>query len=354
MTKGQLFGLFVTEIAQAIAPLGIEKYRAAQIARWLYQCGVTDFRDMTNLPATQRDKLAAAFSVYAPLCKARQESADGKTTKYLLFLSDGHTIETVLMRQPYGNSVCVSTQIGCAMGCLFCASAIGGFVRNLTEGEMVAQVLYIQRELEQAGQNVTSVVIMGSGEPFLNYDHVLRFIRLCHDKAVLGLSYRSFTVSTSGIVPGINRLAEEGLPITLAISLHATDDNLRTTLMPINKTYGLKDILAAADHYSAATGRRVTYEYTLIRDVNDRLDHAKQLASLLKGKLAAVNLIPVNPVPEQNLHRPSQTTIDAFASVIKKAGIAVTVRRERGSDIQAACGQLKKQMRNIGSEENFD
>lgn len=354
MTKPELFGLFVSEIAEAIQPLGIQKYRAAQIAHWLYKQGVSAFQEMTNLPAAQRDVLAASFAVPAVSCVARQDSADGRTTKYLLSLSDNQAVETVLMRQPYGNSVCVSTQIGCAMGCLFCASALGGVVRNLESSEILAQVLYIQHELAKEGQTVTSVVIMGSGEPFLNYDNVLRFVRLCHDPAILGLGYRSFTVSTSGIVPGINRLAAEGLPLTLAISLHAPTDELRTTLMPINKTYKIADILAAADHYAALSGRRITYEYTLIRDVNDQLHHARLLVSLLRGKLAAVNLIPVNPVPDHNLHRPASAAIEAFAAALKKGGLAVTVRREMGTDIQAACGQLRKRARENRGRESFD
>ncbi len=343
MNKPDLYGHFLPEIAALITPLGLEKYRAAQIAEWLYKRHITDFQAMRNLPQAQRNILTENLTATTVTVAAQQDSTDSKTTKYLLSFPDNQSVETVLMRQPYGNSVCVSTQVGCAMGCVFCASTLGGMARDLTGGEILAQVLYIQQHLQQVGQTVDSVVIMGAGEPLLNYEHVLRFIRLCHEPYVLGLGYRSFTLSTAGIVPGIVRLADEGLPVTLAISLHAPTDELRTQLMPINKTYSIADILAAADHYAAVTGRRVTYEYILIRDRNDRSSHARQLAALLKGKLANINLIPVNPVPERGLHRPEAQVVSAFAAILKTAGLQVTVRREMGADIQAACGQLRKQ-----------
>ncbi len=340
--KMNLYGLFLPEISQVTAELGIESYRARQIAEWMYQRGCTAFSDMTNLPLTQRERLTGHCSLTAVSLQGEQQSADGKTTKYLLGFADGAAVETVLMRQAYGNSVCVSTQVGCAMGCLFCASTLGGIVRDLTGGEILAQVLYIQQQLAKEGQKVSSVVLMGAGEPLLNYENVLRFIRLCHEKYVLNLSYRSFTLSTSGIVPGIDRLCDENLPVTLAISLHAPENTLRSKLMPINNKYSLAEVMRAAERYASASGRRVTYEYTLIDNVNDSNEQATQLGLLLKGKLANVNLIPVNAVPERGLLRPSKERVSRFEKTLLNMGINVTVRREMGADIQAACGQLRQ------------
>lgn len=338
-----LYGLFAVEIGQAIAPLGMPAYRGLQIAEWMYRRGVTKFADMINLPAAQRKKLSDRFFATEAIVEAEQHSVNSNTTKYLLAYQDGQAVETVLMRQHYGNSVCVSTQVGCAMGCVFCASTIGGMIRDLSAGEILAQVQACQQRLSPAGQKVNSIVIMGAGEPLLNYQAVLRFIRLCHESYVLGLSYRSFTLSTSGIVPGIYNLAMEGLPITLAISLHAPDDSLRSKLMPINKRYPIKEVLEAADHYAKTTGRRVTFEYILIKGINDEPAHALELAALLKARLANVNLIPINTVPERGLHRPSQNRVEQFANLLTQAGIQNTVRREMGNDIQAACGQLRQQ-----------
>jgi 23S rRNA (adenine2503-C2)-methyltransferase len=341
MTKTNLFGLFADEIAAAVAPYGLAGYRGRQIAEWLYKHQAFDFAAMTNLPKGQRDALAAKFTVDAVTLKAEQHAADGATSKFLLGLQDGLAVETVLMRQQWGNSVCVSTQVGCAMGCLFCASTLGGVERDLTAGEILAQVLYSQRLLAPGGTGVGSVVAMGSGEPLANYENVLRFIRLCHEPYCLGLSYRGFTLSTAGLVPGIDRLAGEKLPITLAISLHAPNDELRSRLMPINRTYTLTAVLAAGDRYADATGRRVTYEYVLIAGLNDGDGEARELAALLRGRLANVNLIPVNPVPERGLLRPTATRIRRFLELLTAGGLTATVRREMGTDIRAACGQLR-------------
>ena len=337
-----LYGLFLSEIADCVAQLKMEKFRAAQIAEWMYKRGITTFADMTNLPLAHRRLLQQHCSTWIARSQAEQHSADGRTSKYLLAFPDGQAIETVLMRQAYGNSVCVSTQIGCSMGCLFCASTLEGMVRNLTGGEMLYQVMHINRQLAVTGQKVDTVVIMGSGEPLLNYEEVIRFIRLCHEPYILGLSYRNFTLSTSGIVPAIDRLARENLPINLAISLHAPNDALRTAIMPVNKLYPLAAVLAAADRYATQSGRRVTYEYTLIANMNDQENHARELASLLTGRLASVNLIPVNPVPEKGLGRPTLKAIACFERILGAAGLTVTVRKEMGADILAACGQLRR------------
>lgn len=347
--KTDLFGLFVPEIAESIKPLGFASYRAKQIAEWLYKHDVSQFSAMTNLSKDQRDKLADNFTITRLTQKAVQHSGDGRTSKFLLAFADDMAVETVLMRQPYGNSICISTQVGCAMGCAFCASTLGGLARNLTGGEILAQVLYINKLLKLKEQKVDSIVIMGSGEPLANYDNVLRFIRLIHEPYCLNLSYRSITLSTSGIVPAIDKLAQEALPLTLSISLHAPTNELRTRLMPINKRYPLEQVLAAGNRYAAVTGRRVTYEYTLIAGINDQPAQAAELAALLKGRLANVNLIPINPVPERGLLRPSASDVARFEQLLKAQHINVTVRREMGTDIDAACGQLRhKIIRNNG------
>ncbi len=339
--KVNLFGLTAGEIAAAMAPYGLEKYRGRQVAAWLYQRHVRDFAAMTDLPKGAREVLAAHFAVGAVTLKAEQHAADRATSKFLLALADGLAVETVLMRHDYGNSVCVSTQVGCAMGCAFCASTLRGVERDLTAGEILAQVMYAAERLAGRGEAVNSLVIMGSGEPLANYDNVVKFIRLCHEPYCLGLSYRSVTLSTAGVVPGIDRLATEGLPVTLAISLHAPDDELRTRLMPVNRTWPLAAVLAAGDRYAAATGRRVTYEYALIAGVNDSDAQAAALAALLKGRLANVNLIPVNPVPERGLLRPDAGRVRRFLAVLEAKKVNATVRREMGGDIRAACGQLR-------------
>lgn len=339
--KVNLFGLFKQTIEQLITVQGLEKYRAEQIAKWMYQRGITDFSMMTDLSKKHHEILDNHFCIAAPSLITHYDSDDGKTSKFLLGFSDGDAVETVLMRHPYGNSVCVSTQVGCAMGCLFCASTLNGLVRNLSAGEILTQIIFINNILSTTNEKMDTIVIMGSGEPLANYKNVLDFIRLCHEKYCLNLSYRSVTLSTSGLVNGIDRLAAEGLPINLSISLHAPNNILRSKLMPINKTYPIEKVLAAGDRYAAATGRRVTYEYILISGVNDQKEQAKKLAELMHGRLVSVNLIPVNAVPERGLLRPSLESIVKFEQYLKIRHINVTVRREMGSDIQASCGQLR-------------
>ncbi|MEN6564742.1 MAG: 23S rRNA (adenine(2503)-C(2))-methyltransferase RlmN [Veillonellales bacterium] len=342
--KTNIFGMFAEEIAQAVEPYGLQKYRGEQIARWIYQHNITDFAQMTNLSVEQRKFLAENFAILTAVEKARQAAADRQTSKYLLLFSDGAAVETVLMCHPYGNSVCVSTQVGCAMGCLFCASTLHGIVRNLTGGEILAQLLYIDRLLAAESTRVNTIVIMGSGEPLANYDHLLRFIHLCHQEYCLNLSYRNITVSTCGIVPEINKLAAEGIPVNLSISLHAPTNEIRSKLMPINQRFPLETVLVAADRYAEKTGRRITYEYILIDGINDKPEHAAALAAILKGRLANVNLIPVNPVPERGLLRPSDAHIKRFFAGLQSRHINVTIRHEMGADIQAACGQLRNRM----------
>lgn len=339
--KINLFGMFVEEIEAAIKPYGLPKFRASQIAKWIYQHGIDDFENMTNLSKDHRKLLVEHFVIHTVVVQATEQSTDGKTSKYLLRFHDGMAVETVLMRQPYGNSVCVSTQVGCAMGCVFCASTLNGVTRDLTGGEILAQVLYVNQLLQQDNQHVNTIVIMGAGEPLANYDNVLKFMRLCHTDYCLNLSYRSITISTSGLVPEIDKLAGEGIPVTLSISLHAPNNEIRSQLMPINNRYPLIEVMAAANRYAQQTGRQVTYEYILIADVNDQAHHAKQLAGLMRGRLANVNLIPVNSVVERGLMRPSNKQVQLFEQILLERKINVTVRREMGSDILAACGQLR-------------
>lgn len=338
-----IFGLTLAELIEAIAQadLKLPKFRAKQIIEWMYLKHVNSFEEMTNLSKDLRQQLAEKFIIKKANSCDQLNSKDGKTTKFLLQFDDGVGVETVLMRQPYGNSICVSSQAGCNMGCTFCASTLHGMARNLSTGEILAQAMFIQELLSKTGEQINNIVIMGSGEPMLNYDNVVKFIRLVHEAYCLNIGYRNITVSTSGIVPGMQKLAKENIPITLSISLHAPNDELRTSLMPINKAYPLKEVVAAAVNYAKETKRRITYEYILIDKYNDNMEQAKELCQLLKNQLANVNLIPINPVKERNFNRPSQARIKAFAKFLENHHITATVRQEMGTDINAACGQLR-------------
>ena len=341
MMKENLFGKNVAELQAALQPLGVQRFRAKQVAQWMYEKGARSFAAMTNLSKALRATLAESFEIVTPAAKDVLVSKDEKTEKFLLAFADGTAVEAVLMRQPYGNSICISTQAGCAMGCAFCASTLHGRARDLEAFEMLGEVFFIEEKLRGEGRHVDTMVLRGSGEPLMNYENVVAFLHLVHDPAILGMSYRSITLSTSGIVPNIYRLADEGLPVSLSISLHAPEDALRSTLMPINKKYPMQDVVAAGKAYGDRTKRRVTYEYILIDGVNDSDRHADELAQLLRGQLASVNLIPINPVVERHLLRPPAERIAAFEQRLAAHHIAVTVRREMGTDINAACGQLR-------------
>ena len=282
---------------------GMKKFRADQILHYIYKEHVYDWDDMLLLPKSDRTLLKKELPLYVPAVVAKQISGDGNTVKLLLELIDGQTVETVLMKHDYGNSVCLSSQVGCAVNCAFCASAKNGFIRNLTVGEMVSQLLAFRKYVTA---DLHSIVLMGTGEPLLNYDNVLAFMRLIHEKETLYLGYRNMTLSTSGIVPAMDRFSSEGLPVNLAVSLHAPNDRIRRRIMPVAGTYALKDILAAADRCFKATGRRVTFEYILIRDVTCTPDCATQLVRLLAGKNILVNAIPVNDNYDVGLHRPEK------------------------------------------------
>ncbi len=321
---------------------GMKKFRADQILHYIYKEHVYDWDDMLLLPKSDRTLLKKELPLYVPAVVAKQISGDGNTVKLLLELIDGQTVETVLMKHDYGNSVCLSSQVGCAVNCAFCASAKNGFIRNLTVGEMVSQLLAFRKYVTA---DLHSIVLMGTGEPLLNYDNVLAFMRLIHEKETLYLGYRNMTLSTSGIVPAMDRFSSEGLPVNLAVSLHAPNDRIRRRIMPVAGTYALKDILAAADRCFKATGRRVTFEYILIRDVTCTPDCATQLVRLLAGKNILVNAIPVNDNYDVGLHRPEKKQIDDFCRYVKDHGVHITLRREMGSGIQAACGQLRSKRR---------
>lgn len=331
--------LYLGELEQELAAMGQKAFRARQVYQWLHQKLVTGFDEMGNLPKNLRETLKAQFTLTALTPVDVKISGVDGTRKYLFALGDGNIIESVWMQYHHGNSVCISSQVGCRMGCRFCASTLDGLERNLTAAEMLDQVYRIQA---LTGERVSNIVIMGSGEPMDNYDNFIRFVRMVSDEHGLHISQRNITVSTCGIVPGIRKLAEEHLQITLALSLHAPNDKVRKTLMPVAGSYALADILAACREYYDKTGRRLTFEYSLVSGVNDNLDEAKALAALLKGMHGHVNLIPVNPIKERDYVQSDTRAIQAFKNHLEKNGIHVTIRREMGRDIGGACGQLRK------------
>lgn len=315
-------------------------FRADQLFDWIYVKRVKSFEDMTNLPKPLRNKLEEQFQFVTLQEITKFESKDG-TVKFLFGLHDAHAIETVIMRHNYGNSVCVTTQVGCRIGCTFCASTLGGLKRNLTAGEIVAQVVTAQQMLDPTGERVSSIVIMGSGEPFENYDATMAFLRnMIHEKG-LQIGQRHITVSTSGIVPSMYKFADENTQISLALSIHAPNDALRSKLMPVNRRFPFEDVMEACRYYIAKTGRRITFEYALIGGVNDRPEHAQELADVLQGMLCHVNLIPVNHVPERKYVRTPREDIFEFQRILERNKINATIRREQGHDIAAACGQLR-------------
>ena len=339
MERIDIKSLNLEELTAQLKELGLPAFRAKQIYQWVHEKLVASFDDMTHLSKGLRDQLKERYELITlQIVDVRISQIDG-TRKYLFGLPDGHIIESVLMKYKHGNSVCISSQVGCRMGCRFCASTLDGLERNLRPSEMLDQIYRIQTDL---GERVSNVVVMGSGEPMDNYDNLIRFIHLLTDEHGLNISQRNITVSTCGIVPGILKLAEEDLQITLALSLHAPNDEVRKTLMPVANKYKLVDILAACHQYFVKTGRRLTFEYSLVSGVNDNLDEAKALVNLIKDQQAHVNLIPVNPIKERNYVQSNQKAIQEFKGYLEKHGINVTVRREMGRDIGGACGQLRK------------
>lgn len=321
-----------------------KEFRADQIFEWLYKKRVTSFEDMSNLSKNLRLMLQENFTITTLNTLIQQTSNDG-TIKFLFELHDGYSIETVLMRHEYGNSVCVTTQVGCRIGCTFCASTLGGLKRNLEAGEIVAQVVKVQQALDELDERVSSVVIMGIGEPFDNFASMLSFLKIINHEQALNIGARHITVSTSGIIPKIYEFADQNMQINFAVSLHAPNTELRSRLMPINRAYKLPDLIEAIRYYVDKTGRRVSFEYGLFGNVNDQVEHAEELAELVKGIKCHVNLIPVNYVPERDYVRTQKDQIFLFEKTLKKHGVNVTIRREQGSDIDAACGQLRAKER---------
>lgn len=321
---------------------GEKAFRAKQVYDWIYK-NTFEFLDMKNIPKSTAQKLRENFYIGVPKVIERLDSKYGDTSKFLFEYSDGNVIECVIMKYDYGNSICVSTQVGCRMGCSFCASTIGGRIRDLTSGEILSEVLVAQKEI---GERISNIVLMGSGEPLDNYDNVIKFIRLVNNENGLNIGQRHITLSTCGIVPKIYDLIKENFQITLAISLHAPNDDLRKKMMPVANKYSINEIIDACKQYSEITKRRVTFEYSLVKDVNDSTENAKELSNVLKDMLCHVNIIPVNSVKETSYEKPSKNTIEEFSKVLSKAGIENTVRKEMGSDINAACGQLRRKYLN--------
>lgn len=342
--KPSIYSIELHDLKAWLVEHNEKAFRAEQIFDWLYKKRVTSFEDMSNLSKTLRESLEKHFTLTTLNTLIQQQSSDG-TIKFLFELHDGYSIETVLMRHEYGNSVCVTTQVGCRIGCTFCASTLGGLKRNLEAGEIVAQVVKVQQALDETDERVSSVVIMGIGEPFDNYNDMLSFLKIInHDKG-LNIGARHITVSTSGIIPKIYQFADENMQINFAISLHAPNTEIRSRLMPINRAYKLPDLMDAVRYYIEKTGRRVSFEYGLFGGVNDQVEHAEELAKLIKGVKCHVNLIPVNYVPERDYVRTPKDQIFAFEKTLKNHGVNVTIRREHGHDIDAACGQLRAKER---------
>lgn len=339
-----IYSFELHEIKEWLKEQGEKPFRAAQIFEWLYEKRVTSFDEMSNLSKELREKLKNQFAITTLKTVIKQTSQDG-TIKFLFELHDGYTIETVLMRHEYGNSVCVTTQVGCRIGCTFCASTLGGLKRNLEAGEIVAQVLKVQQALDETDERVSSVVIMGIGEPFDNFEEMLAFLKIINHDNGLNIGARHITVSTSGIIPKIYQFADEQMQINFAVSLHAPNTEIRSRLMPINKAYKLPKLMEAIEYYIQKTGRRVSFEYGLFGGVNDQVHHAEELADLLKGIKCHVNLIPVNYVPERDYVRTPREQIFLFEKTLKEKGVNVTIRREQGHDIDAACGQLRAKER---------
>ena len=336
--SGNLKSMTQPEIGAVLKELGQPAFRAKQVYTWLHK-GVRSYDEMTNLPKALRDVLAETYPICAPKVVRKQESQKDGTIKYLWQLSDGNCVETVLMRYHYGNTVCISTEVGCRMGCAFCASTLGGLVRRLEPYEMLDQVLFTQLD---SGLPVSHIVLMGIGEPLDNMDNVLRFLALVNSEDGMNISMRHISLSTCGLVPKIDELAKHKLQISLAISLHGPNNEIRSRIMPVNKAYPIEELLDACRRYYAATGRRIHFEYAMIDGVNDSPENAKELLRRLKGLPAHVNMIPLNHVEESPLKPSSRSAVAAFQKTLEDGGVTATVRRTLGGDIDASCGQLRR------------
>lgn len=337
--KKDIKSLSLEELSAQIKDLGLPKFRAGQIFEWLHKYGVSSFDEMTNLSKELRASLSNDFYIADCIIEEKYVSSIDSTVKYLFRLNDGEFIESVIMKYKYGYTICVSSQVGCKMGCKFCASTLAGFKRNLTPSEIESQLHSAQKDL---GIRISHIVLMGIGEPLDNYDNVIRFLYNVNDKNGLNISMRNITLSTCGIVPKMYDLLNESLQITLTVSLHAPNDKIRSKSMPVNDKWCMDEVLNACREYVNKTGRRVSFEYTLINGVNDSNECAEELALRLKGMLCHVNLIPVNDVKERGNVRSTDEAINRFLSILKKRGINATIRRTLGSDINASCGQLRR------------
>ena len=335
-----------SEIGAVFQELGLPAFRAKQVYSWLHK-GVRSYDEMTNLPKSLRDVLSEKYPIHPPKVVRKQESDKDGTIKYLWQLQDGNCVETVLMRYRYGNTVCISTEVGCGMGCAFCASTIGGLVRRLEPYEMLDEVLFTQVD---SGQTVSHVVLMGIGEPLDNFDNVMRFLELVNSPEGMNISMRHISLSTCGLVPKIDALAQRKLQLSLAISLHGPNDEIRGRLMPVNRAYPMDQLLAACRRYYAATSRRIHFEYAMIDGVNDSEDNAKELLQRLKGLPAHVNMIPLNHVEESPLKPSSRAAVAKFQKILEAGGVTATVRRTLGGDIDASCGQLRRKYTKGNSE----
>ena len=343
----ELTGMTCAELTAWAKKTGYPSFRGKQIFKWIHQG--RDFDEMSNLPRDIRDSLKSiAVAQPVSIRLERKSKLDG-TVKFLYELKDGNCVEGVLMRYRYGLSLCISTQVGCRMGCRFCASTLDGRVRDLTAGEMLGEILCVNRYIEEQQEKISHIVLMGSGEPLDNYDNVMRFLRLLRDEDGIRLSMRNISLSTCGIVPNMYRLAEENLPVTLCVSLHAPNDEIRRKTMPIANSWTISEIMGACRNYIAKTGRRVIFEYALSDGINAGAEHAAELAELLKGMQCHVNLIPLNEVRERNMKGISEQKVRQFLKILTDAGISATRRREMGDDIEGACGQLRRKTIN-GSE----
>ena len=327
----------LADLRGVVSECGDKPYRGEQVFSWLAK-GVRSFEDMGNVPADLRTRLASEYYIGLPKVIARSDSKDG-TVKCLYEFADGAEVESVFMKYSYGNSVCISSQAGCRMGCSFCASTIDGLERNLTRGEMLAEILEMRN---QVGEDIGHVVVMGMGEPFDNYGELIAFLRLVHDEKGYNLGLRNITVSTCGLIPEIRRFAEDMPQVNLAVSLHAPNQELRERIMPIAKKYSYDDLLNACREYTDKTSRRITFEYALMDEVNDTTECAEELAARLKGMLAHVNLIPLNEVSGRQYKKSKADNVHKFQDILEQNGIAVSVRRTLGADIDAACGQLRQ------------
>ena len=342
--KCDLKSMSIDELKDWVQSVGQPAFRAKQIYQWFHVKLAGSTEEMTNLPKTLRE-LMDEQKIYGVSVVTRLESKEDGTNKFLFRLHDGNVIESVLMRYKHGNSVCISSQVGCRMGCRFCASTIGGLVRDLSASEMLSQIYEIQKI---SGERVSNVVVMGTGEPLDNFDNLVRFIKMLTDENGLNISQRNITVSSCGLVPEIKRLADLDLAITFALSLHAPNDADRRELMPIANRYSIAEVLDACRYYFDKTGRRITFEYSLVKGQNDSPEKARELAALIKGMNCHVNLIPVNPIKERSYERADNTSIENFKKVLESRQITVTVRRSMGRDIDAACGQLRRKYEEQG------